>query len=344
MASNTHGGRRGAVLALGLFLGTACGEDIAQDREGADLDLGVERGPEERDLRIAPEPEPISEREVRAELGAIEPGEHLVVRDFQPLLRGIDAARTSWALQWATANARAIAADRPGRASLAFLRRLARAHGRAQVEPGFSTGLPSESECHVGFDNPDVLAALPDQAQATFALDPFYYEPCRTGFIRVEPLKYNHYHLVYEDPTVQCFDENGLMGRGEFGDCEALDDPTAEPRLLGSHHGSEVVRIRYTSGGGLNLPLAFSLQSFANVGGEPVKFRYRKTTGEWFQWNSLAGNTLWLLSPHVDDVDEVLITHADTSLACGTDWVTTGPGGCPFGHPPFFLDDFAIDP
>jgi hypothetical protein len=342
MASWTHRSRAAACASLILVVGGACGEALEGDVEGSAFN--IERAREERDMRVAPDADPISAREVQAELDALEPGEHLGVPDFQKLLMAFQSARTSLALQWLTTEAWSIAVGRPGRSSYAFLRRLAREHDRAQVQPGFTMGVPTDAECHVGFDTPEVLAALPDQAQATFAVDPFYFEPCRTGFIRVEPLKYTHYHLSYEDPTIQCFDDEGRMGRGEFGNCVAIEDPTLEPRLLGSHHGSEIIRIWYSSGGGLNLPLPFTVRSIANVSSQPIKFRYRKTTGEWFQWNSLAGHTLWIL-PGVTDVDEVLITHADTAIDCGgEDWEASVPGGCPFSNFPFFFDDVAIEP
>lgn len=343
-------GAGGGVGLLAVALSVGCAEDSIQDNEGS---LGVavrDAAVDDRDagmdeVRTAPEPERLSAEQVRQELAELPPDREMGVRDFQRFLRTVPAAQTPLALQWTLAHAANIAQDRPGRSSQAFLRRLARAVEKALVGPGFSTEFQQAAECHVGFDNPESLAALPDAAQNTFTQDPHYFEPCRTGFIRFEPLNYGHYHLIYEDPSVTCMDENGLLGRGEPGDCVAVEDPPNEPRRIGAHHGSQVIRIRYHTGGGLDFPLPFALRYFINVGGEPVKIRFRTTDDEWFGWNHLAGQTVWVLWPHAMDIEEMLLTHADTALDCGPDWgFTTGGSVCPTGGPPFFVDHFAIEP
>lgn len=155
-------------------------------------------------------------------------------------------------------------------------------------------------------------------------------------------MQHGHFHLAYEDPTIDCLDENGLFGRGEPGNCTALADPSAEPRSLISHDAYQTIRIIRQSV--LGIPSTFSMVSFVNYGGEPVKFRYRKGA-VWYQWGSLAGQTTWDVSAYVVDVDEVQITHASTNAPCGPDWEAGAPGGgCPPGGGPFTLDDFRINP
>jgi hypothetical protein len=86
------------------------------------------------------------------------------------------------------------------------------------------------------------------------------------------------------------------------------------------------------------------VHSFANVGDESVKFRYRTGNGPWFQWNALAGHTIWNVGAYVVNVTEVQITNSGTSLSCGTDWLTAEPPNCPQAIPPIFVDDFSISP
>jgi hypothetical protein len=338
-------GAGGGAALFAVALGFGCSEEWEPAQESH---AQVERDAGTNDeVRMAPEPERLSEEQVREELERLPPERELGVPDFQRLLRMIPAAQTPLALQWTMAHASHIGQGRPGRSSEAFYRRLERQLERALVGEGFSTDFSAGTECHVGFDNPESLAAIPNAAQDSFAWAPHYFEPCRTGFIRFEPLNHGHYHLGYEDPNITCvdIDNDWRFGRMVDGECIALEDPTQEARSIGAHHGNQVIRLRYHTGGGLNLPLPFALRYFINVGGEPVKIRFRNTDGEWYGWNSLAGYTVWLLSPVASDIEELFITHADTALDCGPDWgMTTGGSTCPFGEMPFFVDHFGIEP
>ena len=169
--------------------------------------------------------------------------------------------------------------------------------------------------CFVGFDLSSILDAFPEQAMSTFVVEPYWRQDCGDkGQVRVEPITtiHNHYHLLYEDPDINCFDlDDGMYGREVDGECQSLDDFSVEPRFLGSMGGDEIIRIKTVLGG----EVPFDLISFANVGDEPVKLRYRNVGGQWFQFNSLGGQTNWGVS--VFDAVEVLITHAGTSLDCG---------------------------
>lgn len=210
---------------------------------------------------------------------------------------------------------------------------------RASGQPG-AMAMSGSTLCPVDFDRHDILAALPQEAENTFA--PGWVQRCGPGKLRVEPLRYGHYHLGYQDPTIDCTDlMTGLFGRGEVGDCDPLADPAAEPRFLMSHIGNEVVRIRLRDSDGHSR--AFGIHRFSNVRPEPVKVSFRNPDGAWFQWDSLAGNTIWDVSAHLELAEEVLVTHADSSLSCGPGWVSAG-GGCGYALPPFALDDIVAVP
>ena len=154
---------------------------------------------------------------------------------------------------------------------------------------------------------------------------------------------------------IESFSRNsiGFHGNGVFRLIQAGEkcgkEQTEQPfrnakladQLLGTHTGREVLVIRLQSGGG-NLP--FTMHSFANVGAEDIKFRYKAGDGQWYQWNSMAGNTIWDVSAYVVNVTEVQITNAGTSFSCGVDWEAGGPGGCMIDYQAFFVDDFSISP
>jgi hypothetical protein len=198
--------------------------------------------------------------------------------------------------------------------------------------------------CFVGFDLPSILDAFPDDASTTFVVSPYWRQDCADeGQVRVEPITplFNHYHLLFEDPDIDCFDfdNGGVYGREIGGECVAVEDFAAEPRYLGSMGGEEIVRIR-THDQTTGTPIPFDLVSFANVGDEPVKLRYRNEADQWFQFNSLGGHTNWGVS--IFDAVEVLITHAGTSLDCGIDQEAGAPGGCQTESTPFHVDEFVV--
>ena len=214
-----------------------------------------------------------------------------------------------------------------------------------RTEPAFTAGFDGAGLCDVDFDSPEVLGMFFDNAQSGFSTPPHWVQTCAGGEVRVEPTVYNHYHLSYEDPTIDCFDNNGMYGRGEPGNCVALEDPALEPRYLGVHVGNEVIRIRFIQDGGAS---PFTMHSFYNVGDEPVRFSYQNGAGDWFQWTSLNGDTIWNVSSFVINVLEVQIINAGHSTSCieeGWDsWEAAIPGDCQTDFQPFFLDDFEITP
>jgi hypothetical protein len=198
--------------------------------------------------------------------------------------------------------------------------------------------------CFVGFDLPSSLDAFSDQAAGTFVSEPYWRQDCDVAEVRVLPITtiHNHYHLNFEDPDIDCIvpdAETLKMGRDEDGECVELDDYAAEPRMLGTMGGDEIIRIR-AHDPSTGDPIPFDVASFANVSEEPVRFRYKTEAGQWFEWNSLGGPTNWGVS--VFDAVEVVITNAGTSLDCGPGTEAGVPGGCQVDFTPFLLDEFVI--
>ena len=297
--------------------------------------------------RVVGAPRPVPATEVEGELAAARHDAHAAPHDFQAYVAGFDQARTVRGLNQLAFAARATLGLRHEhtRPESAALQQIGLAYNRAAggVAPSPMLGFSSGQPCMVSFDQPVLLAphAAADDPQALYA-SPIWAQRCGVGTIEVEPLFHGHFHLNFEDTTIDCWDADaGGFGRGEPDDCTALAQPANEPRYIATHLGSEVIRIRRRAGGA-NLP--FTLHTVAVVGDTPVKVRYRVGNGPWFQWNSLAGNTIWDFSAHVIGATEVQITNAETSLSCGLDWVAAGPGGCPVGAGVVFLDDIAISP
>jgi hypothetical protein len=196
--------------------------------------------------------------------------------------------------------------------------------------------------CFVGFDLPSIIGSFPDEAASTFVFPPYWRQDCDVAEVRVLPFTtiHNHYHLIFEDPEIDCVLPGTLnMGREVDGECVAPDDYAAEPRFLGTMGGDEIIRIRAHDASSGN-PIPFDVVSFANASSEPIRFRYKTEGDQWFEWTNLGGPTNWGVS--VFDAVEVLITNADTSLDCGPDMEAGAPGGCQVDFAPFFLDEFVI--
>jgi hypothetical protein len=295
---------------------------------------------------VAPgRPSEVDDSTVRAELSAARRGAHPPAHDFARLVAAFGDALTTRGLNHLAAAALASAGGDRGPRAEALRARVRRAYNGAApgVGPLDVLGFAGPGACDVGFDSPEVLASFPDKVEAIFSSPPHWRQACGTGHVVVEPLVHGHYHLAYEDPTIDCIDvENtGRFGRGEPGACTPLADPAQEPRYLGTHLGTEVLRIRRRVGGA-NAP--FTLHSFAVLRPTAVKVRYRTGNGPWMQWDALAGPAVYDVSAYAVGVTEVQVTNAGTSFACGPDFKAAGPGPCPADYTPYFVDDFSISP
>ncbi len=310
----------------------------AVDQEPAD-------GAEPR--RVGP-PEPVSRDEVYSDLSDSSGKRELTLEDFRDFIRWFDQARTQRASNHLAAIALHFARHQPPHREAVLDRQVHDAVARVapRLEPSFTIGFEGAGECDVDFDNPEVLATYSDNAVSQIPGSTRWNEPCGNGIVRVEVLKYDHIHLNFETPTDCIVDAE--FGRCSVANCVPFEDdncvaidPLAEPRDFAGHDGTTTIRIRHRVDGS-NVP--YTMHSFANVGNEPVKFRYRTEGGEWFQWNSLAGNTIWDTSAFTVDITDALIVNAGTSLSCGPDWLVAEPGGCPFDAVPIYIDDVSISP
>ena len=288
-------------------------------------------------------PTTISAEEIAKELDAVRDMGHHDPDEPLRLMELFGRSKTVRGLNHLAFAAQAGLHHHPDRKALA--ERLYHAYNATAggLAPTYTTGYEGAGECDIDFDNAAVLSSLitGEDPQALYT-HPLWAEACGDGTLKVEPTVYDHTHMLFEDPTIDCIDLNsGHYGRDDTGSCVALADATQEARFLGTHTGREVLVIRLQSGGG-NVP--FSMHSFANVGAEAVKFRSKAGDGQWYQWNSMAGNTIWDVSAYVVNVTEVQITNAGTSFSCGVDWEAGGPGGCMIDYQAFFVDDFSIAP
>ncbi len=297
--------------------------------------------------RVPEAPVPISDREVRSEVRLNRQMRHRErFEDFLPLVQSFPQARTARGLKLLAAEAIGFTFGRRD-ALAAVLRTTVSLATRCRVNdllPDEPLGFADAGGCPVTFDQPGLLGATPDDTQNTFLFTPWWRQACGVDAeVRVIPMVYSHFHLVYEDPTIDCYDADGLAGRSQGDECVALADPAMEPREAAGHTGIEVLQIvrRHAD---LGTTQTFGLLSFANVGSQAVKVRYRKSNGDWFQWPSLAGNTIWDVSAFAFDVIEVQVTSSGNSDACGSEWEAGADGGCPINPVPFFVDDFSIDP
>ena len=196
--------------------------------------------------------------------------------------------------------------------------------------------------CFVSFSSYEVLSNIPDEGASTFLFAPFWRQDCGDDVeIRVEPLVDNHFHVMPEDPSMDCYNGVGFGQRNDDFECISPPDYADEPRFLGTMGGYEIIRIQaHDTGTGQVVP--FDMPSFANVGTIPVKFRYKMQNGDWFQWDYLGGSTNWGVS--VYNTTEVQITHYETSTSClgdADDWFGTDTD-CPTGIGIFELDTFVI--
>lgn len=289
-------------------------------------------------------------RPVAAPLGAAadeaqQTARHLGLHDAPAAIAALGRARTTLELNHLAVGALAALHGERGPAASALRRELAGAYNRAapnvrQIAVPHAAGVGA---CRVDFDDPAILASFADE-QALFSSPPHWVQPCGNGDVHVEPVRQDHMHLEFEDRSIDCLDlESGLFGRSGSGGCAPLQpaDALQEPRYVGSHDGADVIRIRRRVGG---VASTFTLHSFVVVGSTPIKLRYRTAGGPWFQWDRMAGNTMWDVSAYLAGVTEVQITHPDGSFSCNSGGLTADPPSCPSGATPVFIDDLSISP
>ena len=115
------------------------------------------------------------------------------------------------------------------------------AGGLALASSGRAWALTS---CLIDFSNYSALHAMPQSAGTTFAVAPYFQQPCSSGTFTVADRGGGHYHLMFENSCVNCFGSNGYFGlnracAGTGTGCQNID-PAAYPRYVASHDGDQV--------------------------------------------------------------------------------------------------------
>jgi hypothetical protein len=206
-------------------------------------------------------------------------------------------------------------------AEVAMLRTIGVADTPPDVPAGTlqSASSAAAASCSIAFADYIGLLILPDQAEHTFASAPFYIQGCGSGWVHVkenDPARYGaawgssygHYHLMYERGTY-CITGGGDAGVRIGGVCVKVT-PENEPRYLGTHTGTQWLRIYvYKSG---VAEMTFDLKSIRVLPSQAIKLYFRTTGGAWYHWSSLGVGT-WNLAPYAGSIREVLIRGAGTS-------------------------------
>jgi hypothetical protein len=209
---------------------------------------------------------------------------------------------------------------------------------------GLTTAPPSSAdpwltECNVSFDNEFALTWVYAQARGTFAqhtglsddggtevCDPSEHLACWTyrqrcgsrGYVNVNeaPLgKYNHIHLMFEDPTLTCFASSGDdygagFGRMAGDSCVAADWKN-EPRFVAGHTADHFIRI-WVADRVSHMPRSFHIASIRIRGPADGEVWFRKTDGTWWYWPRL-GPGRWNLSAWAWHITDLYVRAADGS-------------------------------
>ncbi|MDO1449508.1 hypothetical protein Q0590_24745 [Rhodocytophaga aerolata] len=173
---------------------------------------------------------------------------------------------------------------------------------------------------YVDFDDELGLSLIPDYAANMFASAPFYIQQVGNAWVHVKEnnngsysasfkSNYGHYHLDYQN-FIPCTRPDGTFGRPTYvgNGCRSID-PLKQPRTLSTHYGNQWIKIYaydYT-----NSSRVFDLQGIKVIHG-PIRLRYRKQNGTWYEWASL-GEGSWNLSSYSTGITEVLISSTNNS-------------------------------
>jgi hypothetical protein len=208
------------------------------------------------------------------------------------------------------------------------------AAGLFLVLPSVSYSANPLASCAVNWDNPNALGRIYDKASTTFAVastydsngrlvywDPkpaepipssaqtnpkrwMYKEYCGNGYISVWVQNYSHFHLSFEDPSMNCVNEFGF-GRMIGGKCVSPADYAREPRVAESHDGFSWWEILYLNGGTLK---TFDLKTISVGGDTPIQMWFRKVDGSVWGWPELGAGVNWNVSGSASGIVAVWVS------------------------------------
>lgn len=174
----------------------------------------------------------------------------------------------------------------------------------------------SARTCNVTFDDRAGFAFIYKQARDTFAVPTGWYngvrdicprpvpttdtgscsvyrQRCGDNYFTFFPNNYNHYHLTFDDPTINCIDtRSGGLGRQRGSVCEAA--AWYEPRSVVSHLRDAYIELAYKNGRD-STPYTFRLYTI-NVGSQPIQLWFKKPDGSVWGWSHLGPNTNWAVN------------------------------------------------
>ncbi len=183
--------------------------------------------------------------------------------------------------------------------------------------------------CELDFDDDAAIGLIPDGAQDTFALSPFWNQLCGDRYARVYPTNTDHLHLGYVDSSIgPCLDSDnphgtpsGVFSRG--ADCEPID-PVTEPRssITVGHYASNWGRLDLIDLYGSDYtPRPFTLERMRILTG-PARVCYR-----------MPPEGPWIAAGPVGPFDHPGLVYCWANLAPGywdlSDW-TGGTVGVSF--------------
>lgn len=192
------------------------------------------------------------------------------------------------------------------------------------------------AECNIGFDNEFALTWVYANARGTFAqrtglsstgtpevCDPARHLACWTyrercgsrGYVNVDeaPIgRYNHFHLMFQDPSLTCFADprDGFgagFGRGNFSSCTAANWKR-EPRYAAGHAPDHFMRL-WVEDRVTHRSINFDAATIRIRGPAAGQVWFRKIDGSWWYWPRL-GPGYWDISPWAWDITDLYVRAA----------------------------------
>lgn len=165
--------------------------------------------------------------------------------------------------------------------------------------------------CEITFDEPEDLANLTYAEQCTTFVTSgnWFRQSCpgnRTVTVKEEFPQYNHWHLSWEDPDINCFAADNCFGREVGNTCQVVDH-TTEPRFLATHVGDHWIELEVSD-------TPFEIRRI-RVRTEPIDLWIQKSSGQWLWWPDL-GPGYW--ATEADDLIAIRI-HSSQPLSFAVD-------------------------
>jgi hypothetical protein len=176
-----------------------------------------------------------------------------------------------------------------------------------------SHALAWTTQCTIGFDDnlefifenaaANSFANQTTSIEGTLALCPqpgpvtdtkscwVYRHSCQAGtYISVYPQNESHYHLSFEDPTIDCVTAQGFGRPDQGGNCVNANWP-AERRRLQTHDGRTWIEVAHKDDATASYRL-FDMPSIDVGGTVPIQLWYQKPDGSVWGWSSLSPGNL----------------------------------------------------